>query len=141
MGNHFWIAACRGLIKKYYIYCCQQFVKLNAPCIGNLPNKSFILALSQFTARRVHGESELRALVKERHNKRIIQHITLIKSVKQALHAISANRIFTDETLRNYLCEVEFILSKRPLTPISDNTHEFEAITPNHLLNDRLSKQ
>ena len=42
--------------------------------------------------------------------------------------------IFTDETLQTYLCEVEYILSKCPLTPISVDIHDFEAITPNHLL-------
>ena len=58
----------------------------------------------------------------------------LIKSVNQALSAISADKIFTDKTLRTYFCEVESILNKRPLTPISDDIHDFEAITPNHLL-------
>ena len=59
---------------------------------------------------------------------------SLIKSVKRALRAISTDRIFTDETLQTYQCEVESILSKRPLTPISVDIHDFEAITPNHLL-------
>ena len=57
---------------------------------------------------------------------------SLIKSVKQALRAISTRKIVTDETLQTYLCEVESIPNKRPLTPISDDI--FEAITPNHLL-------
>ena len=47
----------------------------------------------------------------------------IIKSVKRALRAISTDRIFTDETLRTYLC-----------SPISDDIHDFEAITQNHLL-------
>ena len=60
---------------------------------------------------------------------------SLIKSVKQALRAISTDRIFIDKTFRTGLCEVESILNKRPLTPtISDNIHDFEAITQNHLL-------
>ena len=59
---------------------------------------------------------------------------SLIKSVKRALHAISTDRISTDETLQTYLCEVESILNKLPVTPISNDIHDFEAITPNHLL-------
>ena len=233
-GKHFWIVACRGLIKKILsdcINCCRQFVKPNAPCMGNLPKErlydnaksfsstsidyfgaikvkatkytrknsalnerydvifvcltmralhlevadnltteSFILALSRFIARRGHvksitsdygsnfigGEYELRALVKDLDNKRITQYLnskkitwkfnpplspwmggsweSLIKSLKRALRAISTDRIFTDETLRPYLCEVESILNKHPLTPTSNNIHDFEAITPNHLL-------
>ena len=59
---------------------------------------------------------------------------SLTKSVKRASRAISTDRIFADEILQTYLCEVESILSKRPLTPSSNNIHDFEAITPNHLL-------
>ena len=58
----------------------------------------------------------------------------LTKSVKQALYAISTDRIFIDETLRTHLCEVESILNKSSHTPISDDIHNFEAIAPNHLL-------
>ena len=54
--------------------------------------------------------------------------------MKRALRAISTDRIFTEKTLRKYLCEVESILNKRPLTRISDDIHDFEAFTPNHLL-------
>ena len=102
----------------------------------------------------IGGEYELRALVNNLDKKRIVQHLnsknitwkfnsllspwmggareSLIKSVKQALRAISTGKIVTDETLQTYLCEVESIPNKRPLTPISDDI--FEAITPNHLL-------
>ena len=54
--------------------------------------------------------------------------------MKRALRAVSTDRIFTDETLQTYQCEVESILNKRPQTPISDDIHDFEPITPNHLL-------
>ena len=58
----------------------------------------------------------------------------IIKSAKRALRAISSERVFTVESLRTYLCEVESILNKRPLTPVSDDINDFEAITPDHLL-------
>ena len=104
----------------------------------------------------ISREYELRALVKDLDNKRITHHLdsknitwkfnaplspwmggsweSLIKLVKRALHAISTDKIFTDETLQTYICEVESILNKLPLTPISNNIHDFEAIIPNHLL-------
>lgn len=57
-----------------------------------------------------------------------------LKSVKSDVCTISTNRIFTDQTLQTYLCQVESILNKLPPTPISDDIHDFKAITPNHLL-------
>ena len=104
----------------------------------------------------IGGEYELRALVKNLDNKRTTHNLnsknitwkfnpplsawmggsweSLIKSVKRASRAISTDRTFTDKTLQTYLCEIESILNKHPLTPIKDNIHDFEAITPNYLL-------
>ena len=59
---------------------------------------------------------------------------SIIKSVKRGLRTISSERVFTDESLRTYLCEVKSILNKRPLTPISDDINNFEAFTTDHLL-------
>ena len=42
LRKHFWIVACRRLIKKVLsdsIYCRRQFVKPNAPCMGKLPKE------------------------------------------------------------------------------------------------------
>ena len=63
----------------------------------------------------------------------------LVKSVKTSLKAIITDRIFTEESLRTFLCEVESILNSRPITPISDDISDFEALTPNHLLIGQLS--
>ena len=59
---------------------------------------------------------------------------SVIKSVKRALRAISSERVFTDESLRTYLCEVESVLNKRLLTPVSDDINDFEAIISDPLL-------
>lgn len=39
-----------------------------------------------------------------------------------------------DESLQTPLCEVENILNDRPITPVSDDARDSEALTPNHLL-------
>ena len=57
-----------------------------------------------------------------------------LKSVKRDVCTISTNRIFTDQTLQTYLCQVESLLNKLPPTTISDDIHYFKAITPNHIL-------
>ena len=41
--------------------------------------------------------------------------------------------------MRTYLCQIESILNKRTLTPISEEFKEFEAITLNHPLKDCLN--
>ena len=58
----------------------------------------------------------------------------LIKSVKRALKVITRDRIFTEESLVTFLCEVESVINQRPLTSISDNLNDFEALTPYHLI-------
>ena len=59
---------------------------------------------------------------------------SLIKSVKRSLKAITLDRIFTEEALYTFLCEVESLLNKRPVTPSSDDINDCEALTPNHLI-------
>ena len=58
----------------------------------------------------------------------------LIKSVKRILKAITRNRLFTEEALHTFICEVESILNNRPITPSSDDINDYEALTPNHIL-------
>ena len=59
---------------------------------------------------------------------------SLIKSVKKALKTITRDRLFTEESLHTFLCEVESIVNQRPLTPSSDDIRDYEALTPNHVL-------
>ena len=59
---------------------------------------------------------------------------SLVKSVKIGLKAIVKDRIFTDESLQTFLCELEVVLNGRPLTSISDDVSDFEPLTPNYLL-------
>jgi len=58
----------------------------------------------------------------------------LVRSVKRVLNAIAGPSKMTDETLLTFLTEVERILNGRPLTPVSSDPRDFEALTPNHLL-------
>ena len=104
----------------------------------------------------IEAESELKESIKSLNNERITEHLnskyvtgnfnpplsprmgglweSIIKSIKRALWAVSSERVFTDESLRTYQCEVESILNKHPLTSVSDDINDFEAVTPDHLL-------
>ena len=57
-----------------------------------------------------------------------------IRSVRRVLNAILRNQTIDDEGLLTLMCEVEAILNARPLTKVSDDPQDLNAITPNHLL-------
>lgn len=58
----------------------------------------------------------------------------LIKSVKTALKVVLKERAPREETLYTFLCEVENIINSRPLTHVSVDPRDPEALTPNHFL-------
>ena len=58
----------------------------------------------------------------------------LVRSVKKNLHAILPTRTPSDELLRNLLLGVENIINSRPLTFVSIEDIDDEALTPNHFL-------
>ena len=64
---------------------------------------------------------------------------SLVKSVKRSLKVITRDRVFTEESLYTFLCEVESVITNRPLTPTSDSISDFEALTPNHMLGTKLT--
>ena len=58
----------------------------------------------------------------------------LTKPVKITLKTIARDRLFTEEALHTFICEVESILNNLPFTPSSDDVNNYEALTPNHIL-------
>ena len=50
------------------------------------------------------------------------------------MSAILHDRVLTDPQLATLLTEVEFIINNRPLTHVSTNIDDLEALTPNHIL-------
>jgi hypothetical protein len=59
-----------------------------------------------------------------------------IRSVRKVLTALMNEQKvkLTNEALQTFLCEVESILNHRPLTPVTDDPQDCDALTPNHLL-------
>lgn len=58
----------------------------------------------------------------------------LIRSLRRILSSMVGDRLLNDETLRTFLTEVEKIMNDRPLTRVSDDVNDLEALTPNHIL-------
>ena len=58
----------------------------------------------------------------------------LVRSFKRTLYAILGNRRLTDEILLTTFCLVEQSLNNRPLTSVSSDANNLDALTPNHFL-------
>ena len=58
----------------------------------------------------------------------------MIKSIRRILNALLKNQTLDDESLSTLMCEVESILNARPLTKVSDDSRDLNALIPNHLL-------
>ncbi|CAH8572859.1 unnamed protein product [Schistosoma guineensis] len=79
----------------------------------------------------------------------------MIRSVRKVLGALVKEQSLTDECLETFMTEAERIINNRPLVPVTDDSNDFEAITPAKLLllrenveeftytlpNDRFSKR
>ena len=58
----------------------------------------------------------------------------LVHSFKHVFYAILDNRRFTDEILATTVCLVEQCLNACPITPVSPEVTDLDALTPNHFL-------
>lgn len=58
----------------------------------------------------------------------------LMHMVRNVLRSVLNQQVLDDEGLQTLICEVEAILNDRPITKISDDPMELEALTPNHFL-------
>ena len=64
-----------------------------------------------------------------------------IRSIRKVLSSLFRNHgtCLDDKSFCTLLCEVEAIINSRPLTPASDNTDDYEPLTPNHILTMKTS--
>ena len=58
----------------------------------------------------------------------------LIRLIRRILHSLIGERLLNDEALRTFLVEVEKILNDRPITSVSSDPQDLEALTTNHIL-------
>ncbi|XP_077864285.1 uncharacterized protein LOC144349654 [Saccoglossus kowalevskii] len=61
------------------------------------------------------------------------RHIRTIRKILFSLFKEQTIHL-NDEALHTLFCEVESIINGRPITVISDDPNDYEALTPNHLL-------
>lgn len=58
----------------------------------------------------------------------------MIRMVRRVLNSVLHQQTLDDDGLHTVMCEVEAILNDRPITQLSDDPNDLEALTPNHLL-------
>lgn len=58
----------------------------------------------------------------------------LVRSCKKALNVVLQNQVLMDEVLLTAIIEVESLVNSRPLTEVSSDADDLEALTPNHFL-------
>ena len=58
----------------------------------------------------------------------------LVRSVKEVMTGLVKDHVLKDPQLHTLLTEAEYIVNSRPLTHISDDVNDMEALTPNHIL-------
>ena len=58
----------------------------------------------------------------------------LVRSCKKAMYAVLGTRSVTEDVLATTMCLVEQILNGRPLTPVSSDVSDLNALTPNDFL-------
>lgn len=57
-----------------------------------------------------------------------------IRTVRRILSALLKEQVPNEDCLHTIMCEIESIINGRPLTSISDDINNVEALTPSHLL-------
>ena len=58
----------------------------------------------------------------------------LVRSVKEVMMGLLQEKVLTDAQLYTLLTEVESVINNRPLTHVSPDVDDYEALTPNHIL-------
>ena len=58
----------------------------------------------------------------------------MIRSVRRVLTVLLREQTLDDERLVTFMCIVESVVNSRPITTVSDDPRDQEALTPNHLL-------
>ncbi|XP_058816746.1 uncharacterized protein LOC131680030 [Topomyia yanbarensis] len=142
-------------VKSYvaiFVFLAVKAVHLEL--VADLTTQAFLAALKRFVARR--GKPQLRAItlqhavIKDAENDNIEFRFipprspnfgglweAQVKSFKNHFRKTIGLRTLTVDEMLTALAQIEAILNSRPLTPVSSDPNDFEALTPGHFLMHR----
>ena len=144
------------------LFTCLTMRAVHIEVVPKLDTDSCLNAIMRFIARRekpnttisVNGTNFVRAVAwnKERIEEYLIKrgmrwkfnpsaapHFggvweRLVRSCEKAMNAVLGNKSVTENVLSTTMCIVEQTLNARPLTPVSSDVNDLEALTLNHFL-------
>ncbi|XP_062533828.1 uncharacterized protein LOC134202863 [Armigeres subalbatus] len=133
----------RAAPRKYFlaIFVCLVTKAVHLECVGDLTSEAFIAAFKRFIARRVvdgaeQNEVEFRFIPPRSPNFGGLWEAA-VKSFKAHFKRTIGTRILQHDEMQTAVTQIEAILNSRPLTPISSDPMDFEALTPGHFLIQR----
>ena len=100
--------------------------------------KEICAAINQWNQEKIH-QSLLQHNIKWIFNPPLGSHFggiweRCIRTIRKILLALLKQQHVDDECLMTIMCEVESIMNGRPLTKVSDDPKDLEALIPSHLL-------
>ena len=138
----FFVSVKRSTEKRWgFLFTCLTTRAVHFEVVPSMDTSNCVMGIERFCAREslVLSESLVKKGIKWKFNPPSAPHHgglweRLVRSFKHVFYAVLGNRRLTDEVLTTTFCLVEQCLNTRPITPVSLETTDIDALTPNHFL-------
>ena len=123
------------MVKRYgVLFTCLSIQAILIEVVYSLDTDSFINAFRRFIARRGQGAKNIEWIFNPPagyHHGGVWERC--IRTTRIVMKALLKEQPLDDEGLLMLMAEVEAIINGRPITKVSDDPRDPEALTPNHL--------